>query len=171
MKTSDSGGPSDCTPDSKTKSDTEWKHEHADSPPRRVHTLTLKDKKTDGFKRFTIKRDADRPLQFDGKQCAAVEASNIAMRRTRIALYETKAGRFISEFRSIDALPFVPQISEALEELTQEPEPPPSKKGRPDIHKAAVFDSRKNALGWFRPGRLTNQLLEKLGLMEPEFIE
>ena len=93
------------------------------------------------------------------------------MRRTRIALYETKAGRFISEFRSIDALAFAPKMIEAMEELTQDPKAPPGKKGRPDIYKAEVFDTREDALGWFRPGRLTNQLLEKLGLMDPEFIE
>jgi hypothetical protein len=37
--------------------------------------------------------------------------------------------------------------------------------------KAAVFDSLDDALGWFRPGKLTNELLKKLGRWDPEFIE
>ena len=172
MNTSNNGGPSDRTPDSEKKPDSEWQRKSAGSRPRNIDTLSLKDKKLDRVKRFTIKRDADRPLQFDGTQLAAVESMNMAMRHIRIALYETKAGRFIVEFRSIDPVGVLNQsLSGAMQDLAQEPEGPPTKKVRPNIHKAAVFDSREGAIGWLRPGRLTDKLLEELGLMDPEFIE
>lgn len=93
------------------------------------------------------------------------------MRRTRIALYETRAGKFISEFKSIDESPLNPRLTGAMTEIFHGPEAPPPKNVRPDIYKAAVFENWEKALGWFRPGRLTNKLLDKLGLMDPEFIE
>jgi hypothetical protein len=37
--------------------------------------------------------------------------------------------------------------------------------------KAAVFHDLESALAFFRPGRLTNELLKKLGRWDPEFIE
>lgn len=51
----------------------ERQRDRADGPPRNVRTLTLKDKDSDGPSRFTIRRDADRPLQFDGAERAAVK--------------------------------------------------------------------------------------------------
>src|SRR6516162_965200 len=36
--------------------------------------------------------------------------------------------------------------------------------------KASVFDSLHAALAWFRPGKLTNELLRKLGQWVPEFM-
>ena len=172
MSKSANGGPSDRTPDSGTDKKREWTRERADAPPRNIHTLSL-NKSANEYKRFTIERDGNRPLQFNGIRCAVAEMSNIAMRQTRIALYETKAGSFITEFKSVDAMRQVLDhtLTEAISEMDQDPDSPRRKKGRPDIHKAAVFDSREDALGWFRPGRLTNKLLEQLGLLEPEFIE
>lgn len=42
---------------------------------------------------------------------------------------------------------------------------------RPRSGKAAVFHDLESALAFFRPGRLTNELLKKLGRWDPEFIE
>jgi hypothetical protein len=37
--------------------------------------------------------------------------------------------------------------------------------------KAAVYEDLDSAITFFRPGRLTNELLKKLGRWDPEFIE
>jgi len=34
-----------------------------------------------------------------------------------------------------------------------------------------VCESLEEAIGWFKPGRITNYLLDELGLLDPEFIE
>jgi hypothetical protein len=65
----------------------------------------------------------------------------------------------------LEAQSFLDELIKTLEEVAQPNDvAPPS-------GKAAVFDSLESALAWFRPGRLTTELLKKLGKWGPEIIE
>lgn len=66
---------------------------------------------------------------------------------------------------NLEALSFLDLLIKTLEDAARPSDvPPPS-------GKVAVFDSLEGALAWFRPGRLTTELITKLGRWDPEFIE
>jgi inactivated superfamily I helicase len=52
------------------------------------------------WNRYTLQRDGDRPLQFDGQLLGSAESSSARLRH-RVALYKTKAGKFVTEFTTL----------------------------------------------------------------------
>ncbi|HTE40654.1 MAG TPA: hypothetical protein VK629_07485 [Steroidobacteraceae bacterium] len=120
------------------------------------------DSPTSKLKRYTIIRDGDRALEFDGEVLAEVEMDGAgpgAMERVhRAAVYCTKGGRLIAEFSSRNRPGFAHFVagSDFDEDVRS---------------KAAAFANINEAIAWFRPGRLTIELLKKLGHWNPEFIE
>ena len=111
------------------------------------------------YQRFTLKRDRDRPLAFDGRIVAEVEEQQNAGRVViRAAIYETQGGKFVTE-------------------MTRREVNPPVDYGvgkRPFLFaKATVFESLDIAAMSFRThgGRLTEELLRQIGDVDPEFIE
>jgi len=114
---------------------------------------------SDKYQRFTLKRDRDRPLAFDGRIVAEVEEKQYAEQVViRAAIYETQAGKFVTE-------------------MTRREVNPPVNYGvgkRPFLFaKATVFESLDIAAMSFRThgGRLTEELLRQIGDVDPEFIE
>jgi hypothetical protein len=114
---------------------------------------------SDKYQRFTLKRDRDRPLAFDGRIRAEVEEQQFAGQVViRAAIYETQGGKFVTE-------------------MTRREINPPVNYGvgkRPFLFaKATVFESLDIAAMSFRThgGRLTEELLRQIGDVDPEFIE
>ncbi|MHB8477878.1 MAG: hypothetical protein ACYDBZ_16500 [Steroidobacteraceae bacterium] len=111
------------------------------------------------YQRFTLKRDRDRPLAFDGRIVAEAEEKQFADQVViRAAIYETQGGKFVTE-------------------MTRREVNPPANYGvgkRPFLFaKATVFESLDIAAMSFRThgGRLTEELLRQIGDVDPEFIE
>jgi hypothetical protein len=114
---------------------------------------------SDKYQRFTLKRDRDRPLAFDGRIVAEVEEQQHSGQVViRAAIYETQGGKFVTE-------------------MTRREMKPPVNYGvgkRPFLFaKATVFESLDIAAMSFRThgGRLTEELLRQIGDVDPEFIE
>jgi hypothetical protein len=110
------------------------------------------------YQRFTLKRDRDRPLAFDGRIVAEVEEQQHAGQVViRAAIYETQGGKFVTE-------------------MTRREVNPPVNYGvgkRPFLFaKTTVFESLDIAAMSFRThgGRLTEKLLSQIGDVDPEFI-
>ena len=107
---------------------------------------------------FQLVRDGDRDLTFNGFVLAEAESMDgpAPNSHRRAAIYQTLAGRIVAEFSQRTA-----QIHNR-----GEADLPPARTG-----KAAVFATTPEALAWFEPGRLTDELRRKLIPNEPEFIE
>jgi len=111
------------------------------------------------YQRFTLKRDRDRPIAFDGRIVAEVEERQFGDQVViRAAIYETQGGKFVTEMtrREID-----PPVNYGVGK-------------RPFLFaKATIFESLDIAAMSFRThgGRLTEELLRQIGDVDPEFIE
>jgi hypothetical protein len=102
---------------------------------------------------YTLPRGENvRAIRFDGEVIGAVEDKG-AGGMYRAAIYTTRGGKFVTEFSS---------LLTACTVNGQKPE----RDG-----KAEVFDTLDAACDWFRPGRLTTELMKQLGRWEPETIE
>ena len=114
---------------------------------------------SDGYRRFKLARDRDRPLEFDGRVVAQVEEASFGRQvLMRAAIYETRGGKFVAEM--------------ARRETTEVVDYGTGK--RPFLFaKATVFDSLDVAAMSFRTqgGRLSEQLLKQIGDVDSEFIE
>ena len=106
---------------------------------------------------FQLVRDGERDLTFNGFVLAEAESmgGSAPIRHSRAAIYQTLAGRIVAEF------------SQHMEQSPHRGEPLPAHR----TGKAAVFATTSEALAWFEPGRLTDELRRKLIPNEPEFIE
>lgn len=107
---------------------------------------------------FQLVRDGERDLTFNGFVLAEAERVGEAtpIHRNRAAIYQTLGGRIVVE------------LSRRLGPVQNrgEPGPPAARTG-----KAAVVASIPDALAWFQPGPLIDELRRKLNPDEPEFIE
>jgi hypothetical protein len=119
-------------------------------------------------KDYVVKRDNEGPFTFTGVQLARVtRKSNVglvaaAMGRSEVleaAVYRTKGGSYIT------ALSKTISVSEALAVITNESE------GSSVYNKAAVHKTFDDAVAWFKPGRLTDELRRQLGLDQPVHID
>jgi len=94
------------------------------------------------FQSYTLPRGADqRPLQFEGAVIAEAEAVTGRANVLRAAIYRAQDGRYVSEFSR--------RVNESIV-----------------TGNAAVFQTLDDALGWFRPGKLTVALRKQLGRWE-----
>ena len=105
---------------------------------------------------FQLVRDGERDLTFNGFVLAEAESGPAPIHHSRAAIYQTLAGRIVAEFSQ----------HTAQSHNRGEPDLPVGRTG-----KAAVFATTAEALAWFEPGRLTDELRRKLIPNEPEFIE
>jgi hypothetical protein len=107
---------------------------------------------------FQLVRDGDRDLTFNGFVLAEVESMGgpAPIHHSRAAIYQTLAGKIVAEFSQ----------HMAQTHNRGEPDLPAARTG-----KAAVFATTVEALAWFAPGRLTDELRRKLIPNEPEFID
>ena len=107
---------------------------------------------------FQLVRDGERDLTFNGFVLAEAESMGGPgpIHHSRAAIYQTLAGRIVAEFSQ----------HTARSHNRDEPDLPAGRTG-----KAAVFATTSEALAWFEPGRLTDELRRKLIPNEPEFIE
>ena len=101
---------------------------------------------------------------LDDDDCLRITERQHAEKSDLLSSYGFYGDR-TAEHPELEALSFLDNLIRALEDAAQ-PEEVPQPTG-----KAAVFDSLEAALGWFRPGRLTTELIRKLGRWDPEFIE
>lgn len=69
------------------------------SPARVSHPATSS---TTPLLRYTLKRDGDRDLQFDGVEVAAFESGDLSVTH-RAAIYRTRGGKYVAEFSSREA--------------------------------------------------------------------
>jgi hypothetical protein len=116
------------------------------------------------FSEITVKRDGERPLGFSGKTLAKVSMQfGIAMDAATMtaAVYVTSGGKYISALSKVKT-GIIPQI---LHEFTTEDSLVNQ------THKAQVSSTLEEAAAWFKPGRLTDALWDKLGMNEPVRIE
>ncbi len=110
-------------------------------------TLKLRVKVPGLYHRFTLSRGGhERPLQFDGEVLAEAEAVTGDQNVLRAAIYRTKGGQHVTEFSRRDS-------------------------GSNVTGKAVIFPTLDEAVGWFRPGRLTTSLLKQLGRWDAEYLD
>jgi hypothetical protein len=112
-----------------------------------------------GNLRIKLRRDRDRPLEFDGRVAAQVEErSHGGQVLLRAAIYQTRGGKFVTEMTRREAVPFVDYGAGK----------------RPFLFaKVAVFENLDLAAMSFRTngGRLTERLLAQIADLNSEFIE
>jgi hypothetical protein len=126
---------------------------------------------------FIVKRDGDRPLSFSGFCLAdASMPSRYLDGIYRGAVYKTVGGKFITRMSRTEgggvAMMMTLSAATRFDELIDEEAPTDKPRQRTGVFdKAGVFDTLEAALGWFRPGRLTDDIRKQLGLDEPVRID
>lgn len=148
--------------------------QQADSGPASTST-------EESFKEFVVKRDGAPPLSFAGIVLA--EATSRA--RTLIAMdtgptlratmYRTRGGKFITSLVKAPGESFS-NLARGRKLFDVEDAQEVGNLGRGQLptdrySKAAVHDTFEDAVAWFRPGRLTDEIRKQLGLDKPERIE
>jgi hypothetical protein len=116
------------------------------------------------FQEFVVKRDKEGPFEFAGVQLAKASrrASNLIMTETlEAAIYKTRGGKFITALSKTQGGSLADMFA------TVEDNAGPGS----GYHKAAVHDTFDEAMAWFRPGRLTDEIRRQLGLDKPVRIE
>jgi hypothetical protein len=109
------------------------------------------------LREFVVKRDNERPLSFEGVQLAHAKDQSMmtGMDVLEAAIYRTRGGKFIT------TLSKTAMLADILG----------AERPGAGYSKAAVHESFEAAMGWFRPGRLTDEIRQQLGLNEPERID
>lgn len=124
------------------------------------------------FKEYVVKRDNDGPYSFAGVLLAKASrqsgAGVIGMGSTvelEAAVYRTRGGKFITSLskKTTSAI----KLSALLSIGDDDDDPSVNSAYR----KAAVHDSFEEAVCWFRPGKLTDEIRRQLGLDKPVRIE
>jgi hypothetical protein len=134
------------------------------------------------YREFVVMRDAARPLSFAGVELARATRSSgpvvVVDGTTTIeaAIYRTRGGKFITTLTKATTSPTLRAIKMAREltapftSLADEPEAGGTTT-QVAYRKAEVHDTFEAAMGWFKPGRLTDELRRQLGLDQPERID
>jgi hypothetical protein len=123
------------------------------------------------FKEYLVRRDADGPLSFAGVLLAKATRqsgglmANMMSDTLEGAVYRTRGGKFITSLSKTRQMSLVANI---FATDVEEEAGPDSSGG---YHKAAVHDTFEDAVKWFRPGRLTDEIRRQLGLDKPVRIE
>lgn len=118
------------------------------------------------FKEYLVKRDNERPFSFAGNRLAMASVeSTLGLETTTATIYKTRGGKFIAAI-SRSERHSVFEVGLGVSNFIDDDEPVHTKK-RTGYRRAEVFESLDAALGWFKPGRLTDQLRKELGLDEP----
>ena len=124
------------------------------------------------FKEYVVHRDSDRPFSFAGVLMAKASRqsdANLGLMRTETleaAFYKTRGGKFITSL-SKTTRSAIPVIANPFRSVEEEDEPD----FKSNYRKAAAHDTFEDALRWFKPGRLTDEIRKQLGLSEPLRIE
>ena len=133
---------------------------------------------------FIVYRDTARPLSFAGVELARATRQSgahlvIGVRTTvEAAIYKTRGGKFITTLTKSLTNSGLEQAIEAARQMaapfmSPDGEPAEGSPATPQggYRKAAAHETFEDAMAWFRPGRLTDELRRQLGLDEPERIE
>ncbi len=123
------------------------------------------------FKEYVVKRDSDGPLTFAGVQLAKASRETnglglIHVETLEAGVYRTRGGKFITSLSKTTRSGFASLA--ALGRSVEEEDAPDV---RSNYRKAAVHQSFEDAVRWFKPGRLTDEIREQLGLDKPVRIE
>jgi hypothetical protein len=119
------------------------------------------------FQELLIKRDGEGPLSFAGVVLAKATRQSgtvLAMQTLEAALYKTRGGKFVTTLSKTTSSS-LGAISAAFRPVEDQAGPDPG------YHKAVVHESFESAVDWFRPGRLTDEIRQQLGLDQPVRIE
>jgi hypothetical protein len=118
---------------------------------------------------FLVKRDKDGPLSFAGVLLAkATRQAGIplSMQTLEAAVYKTRGGKYITALSKRFAVAStLSAISSALGSVEDQAGPDSG------YNKAAVHETFEEAMDWFKPGRLTDEIRKQLGLDQPVRIE
>jgi hypothetical protein len=141
------------------------------------------------FNEYVVRRDNDVSLSFAGIQLAMAyrETDNVDEIITlEAAFYKTRGGKFITTLSKTVADPFADDEDECdceCHDYEDDEEEcgfdcncecdceDDSAEWNSGYHKAAVHDTFEEAVQWFRPGRLTDEIRRQLGLDKPIRIE
>jgi hypothetical protein len=133
-------------------------------PSQVVDSGRASEKQTE-FKEFIVKRDKDGPFTFAGIQLAKAsrKGSLLALSETlEAAVYKTRGGKFITSLSKTNQGGLQSMFASVEDSAG------PDTSG---YNKAAVHDTFEEAMAWFRPGRLTDDIRQQLGLDKPVRIE
>jgi hypothetical protein len=118
------------------------------------------------IKEYLLLRDKEQPLSFAGVRLArAVRGINQLMvmaDEIEAAVYKTRGGKFITSLVRTPKLAAVAELFGSAEDAAGP---------AAGYNKAAVHESLADAMAWFRPGRLTDDIRKQLGLDQPLRIE
>ena len=116
------------------------------------------------FKEYVVLRDNERPFSFVGAQLARASRESgmfVNFEALEAAIYKTRAGKFITSLTKTKENLVKGIFGTDGDEVGQ----------ASGYHKAALHDTFEEAVAWFRPGRLTDEIRRQLGLDEAIHIE
>lgn len=121
---------------------------------------------TTDLKDYVVKRDNEGPFTFTGVQLAKAtrkSGGGLAMLGRQevleAAVYKTRGGSYITSLTKY--------LSEGLSEMLGQS----VDDGPTGYRKAAVHTTFEDAVAWFKPGRLTDEIRRQLGLDKPVHID
>jgi hypothetical protein len=126
------------------------------------------------LKEYMIPRDSEGPYSFAGVQLArAVRqtggglAGMLDVDVLEAAVYRTRGGKFITALSKTRK----PALASQLAGLTMSAEEDDARDVKSTYRKAALHETFEDAVAWFKPGRLTDEIRKQLGLDKPVRIE
>lgn len=120
---------------------------------------------------YLVRRDKDRPLSFAGIRLAqAIRRTDAGVMSDSVetieaAVYKTRGGKFVT---SLSKSSVKTTLGAMLGRKTVDDEAGPDPVG---YNKGDVHETLEDAVAWFRPGRLTDEIRKQLGFDEPIRIE
>jgi hypothetical protein len=115
------------------------------------------------FSEYILSRDHDAPLSFAGKILAEAQTSGVSLATITASLYQTRGGKFVTSLKKNDHIFAIQGVLNVDDYV--------SDKGNSSYSKVGIFDTLPEAVAWFRPGKLTDQIKSQLGLNKPVRIE
>lgn len=124
------------------------------------------------FKEYVVSRDSEGPYSFAGVQLAKASRESGGVLGGDVvvleaAVYKTRGGKFITSLSKKTRPSGVMRLSALMSVGTDDED----HDGTSAYRKAAVHGSFEDAVLWFKPGRLTDEIRKQLGLDKPVRIE
>jgi hypothetical protein len=122
------------------------------------------------FKEYRVPRDNEGPYSFAGVQLArAVRQTGgglggmLDMETLEGAVYRTRGGKFVTSLSKTKK----PALASQIAALTMTAEEADARDLKASYRKAAVHETLQDAVGWFKPGHLADEIRRQLGLDNP----
>ena len=120
------------------------------------------------IREYQVRRDGARPFAFRGILLAEASKNGNVVHIYSAKIYQTVGGKFITTMSKEDlAEKLVGKLEVQYDELFGVVSSKKPNASTREVHKAEVFDTIDAALGWFRPGPLTDAIRKQLGLDDP----